>query len=1064
MSDQHIHDQGKGYQVEVKDGKAYIGDITINEPLPPPSPTGIPSNLPQHPSLTFRGREDDWDKLHNALQQTEGVAITALQGMGGVGKTELALQYATAKLREGAYPGGVCWLRAREQEIGTQITQYFQAQLGLSLPEGLDLTTQVGYCWGHWREGEVLVVVDDVAYQQVAEYDQAIKPYLPTDPRFRVVVTTRQDLGASFRTVRLGVLAEGAALEVLRDLAGASRIDSQIAEANQLCKWLGYLPLGLELVGRYLANKPDLSLAETLRRLESQRLAARALNRPEEVMTATHESIAAAFELSWNDLTAAQRQLGERLSLFALAPIPWRLVEAMQPEADAEDLENDRDTLVKRNLLNRAGDGSYQLHSLIREFFAAKREQATDANDLTRAHCAVLVQVAQRIPLTAPQAEYLALAPVVPHLVDMVNHQMAAVSDEAVLSLANGLVKFYTGQGLYAEDMHWAERCKKQVEARLGPDHPATAASLNNLAGLYYSMGRYSEAEPLLDEKSLEITEAKLGADHPATAASLNNLAGLYHSMGRYSDAEPLYRRSLAIREAQLGADHPDTAASLNNLAELYYSMGRYSEAEPLYEKSLAIIEAQLGADHPATATSLNNLAELYHSMGRYSEAEPLYRRSLEIAEAQLGADHRNTATSLNNLAGLYHSMGRYSDAEPLYRRSLEITEAKLGADHPDTATSLNNLAGLHRSMGRYSEAEPLYRRSLEITEAKLGADHPDTATSLNNLAGLHRSMGRYSEAEPLYRRSLEITEAKLGADHPATAASLNNLAGLHRSMGRYSEAEPLYRRSLEITEAKLGADHPATAASLNNLAGLHRSMGRYSEAEPLYRRSLEITEAKLGADHPATATSLNNLAELYRSVGRYSEAEPLYRRSLEITEAKLGADHPATATSLNNLAELYRSMGRYSEAEPLYGRSLEITEAQLGADHPDTAASLNNLAELYRSMGRYSEAEPLYGRSLAIREAQLGADHPDTAASLNNLAGLHRSMGRYSEAEPLYLRALPILFSQLGQDHPNYQTVRKNFEGLVAAAVQAGRAGELSDHPRTQALLAQLQAEHNPG
>ncbi|HIK57409.1 MAG TPA: tetratricopeptide repeat protein, partial [Synechococcales cyanobacterium M55_K2018_004] len=497
MSDQHIHDQGQGFQVEVKGGTVYIGDNKIYPPLPPPSPTGIPSNLPQYPSPSFRGREDDWARLHAALQQTERVAITALHGMGGVGKTELALQYATAKLREGAYPGGVCWLGAREQELGMQITQYFQAQLGLSLPDGLDdLAAQVGYCWRHWREGEVLVVVDDVAYQRVEDYEAEIKPYLPTDPRFRVLVTTRQNLGASFCTVPLGVLAAAAALEVLRDLAGASRIDRQIAEAKLLCEWLGYLPLGLELVGRYLASKPDLTLAELLRRLEQQKLAARALSR-QEAMTATHESVAAAFELSWNDLTAAQRHLGERLSLFALAPIPWALVKAMQPEADAEDLEDDRDTLVNRNLLNRVGEGSYQLHSLIREFFADKRGQATDADDLTRIHCAVLGQVAQQIPWTAPQATYLGFAPVVPHLREVVAHHMEAVSDEAVLAPANGLTAFYYGQGLYAEGVPWAEQCKEQAEARLGPDHPATATSLNNLAGLYRAMGRYSEAEPL---------------------------------------------------------------------------------------------------------------------------------------------------------------------------------------------------------------------------------------------------------------------------------------------------------------------------------------------------------------------------------------------------------------------------------------------------------------------------------------------------------------------------------------------------------------------------------------
>jgi len=112
----------------------------------------------------------------------------------------------------------------------------------------------------------------------------------------------------------------------------------------------------------------------------------------------------------------------------------------------------------------------------------------------------------------------------------------------------------------------------------------------------------------------------------------------------------------------------------------------------------------------------------------------------------------------------------------------------------------------------------------------------------------------------------------------------------------------------------------------------------------------------------------------------------------------------------------------------------------------------------LYNSMGRYSEAEPLYRRSLAIREQQLGADHPYTASSLNNLAGLYYSMGRYGDAEPLYVQALSLLLNQLGEDHPNSQASLENFVELVEAAVAAGRAGELSDHPATQALIQQIQ------
>jgi tetratricopeptide (TPR) repeat protein len=290
--------------------------------------------------------------------------------------------------------------------------------------------------------------------------------------------------------------------------------------------------------------------------------------------------------------------------------------------------------------------------------------------------------------------------------------------------------------------------------------------------------------------------------------------------------------------------------------------------------------------------------------------------------------------------------------------------------------------------------------------------------------------------------------------------AKLFNQTGCFlNGQGRYPEAEPLYVRALSIHEQQLGADHPSTANSLNNLTVLYYSMGRYPEAEPLFVRALSIHEQQLGADHPSTATSLNNLAMLYSSMGRYPEAEPLYARALSIREQQLGADHPDTATSLNNLAMLYSSMGRYPEAEPLYARALSICEQQLGADHPDTANSLNNLATLYSSMGRYPEAAPLLVQALSIREQQLGADHPDTAQSLNNLAGLYSSMGRYPEAEPLYVRAVTILDRVLGQEHPNTQTAIGNLNHFLQTVLTENRAAELSDHPLTQQILANLRS-----
>jgi tetratricopeptide (TPR) repeat protein len=137
------------------------------------------------------------------------------------------------------------------------------------------------------------------------------------------------------------------------------------------------------------------------------------------------------------------------------------------------------------------------------------------------------------------------------------------------------------------------------------------------------------------------IREQQLGTDHPDVATSLNNLAMLYNSQGRYGDAEPLFVRSLSIWEQQLGPDHPDVATSFNNLATLYRSQGRYEEAEPLLLRSVRILQAQLPADHPLSARIVSNLAYLYDLQGRDREAEALYRQALPILSAKLESNHQ---------------------------------------------------------------------------------------------------------------------------------------------------------------------------------------------------------------------------------------------------------------------------------------------------------------------------------------------------------------------------------------------------------------------------------------
>jgi len=382
---------------------------------------GLPHNLPRSGTVKFVGRETELANLHTQLHQCDRLAITALRGMGGIGKTELALQYAQA--HRDYYTGGICWLQAKEQDIGTEILNFALVHLGLTPPDGLAPDAPGGLhlaklapprrgappcaqcnvsahtrfprrptrpdigaksprpCIGRTTvrpmQGLGLVVIDDVSgTDDIAAY-AAIKPYLPPqETRKRVLLTTRLQLGASIQTVQIDVLSEAASLELLRSLTGGDRISQETDTAKALCQWLGYLPLGLELVGRFLARKSGWTLSKMQQRLNDNRLAAKALCQVHPAMTAEHESIAAAFELSWQDLEPEAQELAYRLGLFALAPIAWQWMESWYEGTDADDLEDWRDDgLVNRSLLNLDGDSTtVQLHQIIREFFRAKLE------------------------------------------------------------------------------------------------------------------------------------------------------------------------------------------------------------------------------------------------------------------------------------------------------------------------------------------------------------------------------------------------------------------------------------------------------------------------------------------------------------------------------------------------------------------------------------------------------------------------------------------------------------------------------------------------------------------
>ncbi len=490
----------------------------------------IPDNMPIA-SPNFVGRVKELEDIHTQMQEGQGVSVCAVEGMGGLGKSELALQYAQRYRQE--YVARY-WLSLRgvglAQAVVTLASRY------LDLPEAMQSQTveaQAEWCWQNWipTEGKVLVIFDDVT-----DLASIPKQARPLADRFQILVTTRKrKLSSQFADIPLDVISEAEALELLRKLLGKSRVDREEIAAIAICEYLGCLPLGVELAGRYLQLDEDLSLSDYQQRLKITDESLE-LQETEEINAA--RGVITAFELSWQELSAGTGKVAMLLGLFAPADIAWGLVEVVAADLiDGLDLREGRKQLNNLYLIRAVDEDRTRLamHSLIRQFLQWKLAQDSDTNRLFRETFVIsLLGISKKIPQSPTRDLIARVTPAIPHL-DMLSREMLGdiPNPEEDLGWAfEGIARFYFGQGLFplAEPI-WKDsiNVKKRI---LGDRHPSVATSLNNLAVLRFNQNRYDEAEALFLQ-ALEIWESVLGSNHPNTQSVKESIAYLRTSQGK---------------------------------------------------------------------------------------------------------------------------------------------------------------------------------------------------------------------------------------------------------------------------------------------------------------------------------------------------------------------------------------------------------------------------------------------------------------------------------------------------------------------------------------------------
>jgi tetratricopeptide (TPR) repeat protein len=672
------------------------------------------------------GRSQELEQLKSLLAQEGSRAY--LTGMGGVGKSELAIQHAYGSLD--LYRGGILRLDARQglDAMALQVVTFCRGVFpDLTLPEDKSPTDLLPLCWSQWPASAnppepVLLILDDQRGDKGGyEAERKLLEGLP--PRFRRLITQRETAPTNAQFMELPLLQRADSLGLIALQAGEGgthRLKAEEQAADALCSEVGDLPLALVLLGARLAERPDLRLEQLLADLQAKGAAAKALQQAHPELGAMR-GVVEALLISWEPLTDPAKSLLLLLSVMAPALIPWELVEACRlPELELEEgsaFGDQQAELLRAQFLERSGPGLYQLHPLVRQFLRLQSQEQLELLARWRKQLAAAVAgvCGERIHQTLTLEQVQALEAFLPHIQTVAEHLAEDLREEDLIWPTLGLARVAANQVAFAEALKWYQLGIEQCEQRLGPEHPSTATALNNLAQMLQATNRLAEAEPLM-RRALTIDEASYCPDHPEVARDLNNLAGLLTTTNRLAEAEPLMRRALAIDEASYGKDHPNVAIRLNNLAQLLKATNRLVEAEPLMRRALAIDEASYGNDHPKVAIRLNNLALLLQATNRLEEAEPLMRRALAIDEASYGMDHPNVAIVLNNLASLMYATNRLAEAEPLMRRMVEIFIAfqRHGYQHPNLEAGVDNYITLLQEMGI---SEPEIQAKLKVLQ-----------------------------------------------------------------------------------------------------------------------------------------------------------------------------------------------------------------------------------------------------------------------------------------------------------------------------------------------------------
>ena len=734
----------------------------------------------------FVGREDILQKIDEALSDGSGPHYAVLQGMGGQGKTQLALEYCH-RTRDRPY-SAIFWVDATNQNRVEGSFQYISERIKKQTDYLPDTNARVAFVLRMLTSWKIqwLMVFDN--YDNPDTFPN-IRDFIPQSKLGAILVTSRHPdscalvVNQSNHYIALFGLQEDAAVALL--IQQSQTNEESHEDAKKIVQRLVCHPLAVTQAGAYI-RKRKLRLGEFMdnykhrkrKILETTPQLSQYRKKVGNTDEETSLNVFTTWELSFQQLQSGitennveakfltllayfdEKDISEQLfAVFSTNKeqisetaqlLMWlNAFSNVEGQWDSDLFEDVLIRLRDSSLLQafgRESDGFYHtsLHPLVKDWIRLRTNRPTSQDNTYMA--AMLVR---DILSNSWQKEHFDLPLLVKqnitsHIIALEeSHQEFFIPQPSIPSNPNIFEEYSISQFWFAKFMR--------------------------SAGLYHLAEIINQR---LNAQKLKI----LGFEHPETLSSMNNLAMTYSNQGRWKEAEELFVQVMGTRKRVLGPEHLVTLSSMANLAWTYSHQGRLREAEELFVQVIETSSRVLGLEHPSTLTSIANLASTYSNQGQWKEAEELEVQVIETRKRGLGLEHPDTLTSIANLAFTYLNQGRWKEAEELRMQVVETRKRVLGLEHPDTLTSIANLASTLWKQGRLKEAEELEVQVMETRKRVLGLEHPDTLTSMANLAFTLWSLNLKNEAIGMMSEVIEHRCKKIGSDHPDTIDSIHTL------------------------------------------------------------------------------------------------------------------------------------------------------------------------------------------------------------------------------------------------------------------------------------------------